>query len=60
MAYKVRAVTESNPSAAGVFHAETAQDALEKARNLRAQGLTVTITDDLGNLVNEQDLEDDV
>ena len=60
MAYKVRAVTESNPSAAAVFHAKTTQDALEKARNLRAQGLTVTITYDLGNLVNEQDLEDDV
>ena len=59
MAYKVRAVSKSPPGAAGTFHATTAKDALEKARNLRLQGLSVTIRDERENLVNEADLDDD-
>jgi hypothetical protein len=59
MAYKVRGVSKSRPAAAGTFHANTAKDALEKARNLRVQGLSVTIRDERENLVNEADLLDD-
>jgi hypothetical protein len=56
MAYKVRAVSKSHPPAAGNFRADTAKEALEKARNLRGQGLSVTIRDERENLVNEEDL----
>jgi hypothetical protein len=59
MAYKVRGVSKSRPAAAGTFHADTAKDALKKARNLRGQGLSVTIRDERENLVNEADLDDD-
>ena len=59
MPYIVTATTPSESIGSGAFRANTAKDALEKARNLRSQGLTVKITDEKGNPVDERDLEDD-
>lgn len=58
MPYIVNAVTQSEHGASGSFAARTAKDALEKAKNLRGQGLKVNITDEKGNFVNEEDLQD--
>ena len=57
MMYVVIAITQSTHGASGTFPADTARDALEKAHGLRKQGLTVKITDEHGNPVNEEDLE---
>ncbi len=59
MPYTVTATLSTPGTGVGSFQASTAKDALEKARNLRSQGMTVGITDADGNPVNEEDLEDD-
>jgi hypothetical protein len=59
MTYIVVATTQSKHGASGTFPADTAKDALEKVYDLRKQGLTVHITDDRGNPVNEEALEDE-
>jgi hypothetical protein len=57
--YTVIAETTARHGASGTFKADTARDALEKAANLRRQGLKVRITDENGIPVNEEDLAGD-
>jgi hypothetical protein len=57
--YIVIAETTARHGTSGTFKADTARDALEKAANLRRQGLKVRITDEHGTPVNEEDLAGD-